>query len=153
MSTSGRDYWSLGGRFNIKASGAETGGAYTAIEAEFTKLAEPPPHVHHAEDEAWYVIEGGLTFTVGDEVREARPGTFVFAPAGVPHTFRVDVEPTRVLLITTPAGFDRFVQDAGVPVGESAGPLPIDPATVMALQSRYNIEILVNGGENAGPHH
>ena len=141
-------YWSLGGRFTVIAGGEATDGRMAAIEAVFTKLAEPPLHVHHAEDEAWYVTEGRLTFTVGDRRIVAGPGDFVFAPRDVPHTFTVDVEPTRVLVVTTPAGFDRFVADAGVPVAESQGPLPADPARLGPLQARYNFEIL-----GPPPHH
>lgn len=137
-----RAYWSLGGRFSIKAAAAQTGEAFSIAEAEFTKLAEPPPHVHHAEDESWYVLSGHLTFTVGDEVIAVGAGDYVFAPRDIPHRFRVDVEPTRVLVITAPGGFDRFVEDAGVPLAESAGPLPVDPATLGPLQGRYKLEIL-----------
>ena len=135
-------YWSLGGRFTIKAGGDATGESLAAVEAVFTKLAEPPLHLHHAEDEAWYVLEGKLTFTIGERRTEAGPGDFVFAPRDVPHAFTVDVEPSRVLVVTTPAGFDRLVADAGVPVADSTGPLPIDPERIGPLQARYNFEIL-----------
>jgi quercetin dioxygenase-like cupin family protein len=135
-------YWSLGGRFSIKAGGDATGERFAVSEAIFTKLAEPPPHVHLAEDEAWYVIEGGLTFSVGGEVLHARAGDFVFAPRGVAHTFTVESEPTRALVITSPSGFERFVADAGIAVAEAEGPLPIDPAVIGPLQSKYGIEIL-----------
>ena len=49
-----------------------------------TKLAESPLHVHHDEDEAWYVLDGKLKFHVGDQVFEALPGTFVFGPMDRP---------------------------------------------------------------------
>jgi quercetin dioxygenase-like cupin family protein len=137
-----RAYWSLGGRFSIKAGGTATAERFAVSEAVFTKLAEPPPHIHHGEDEAWYVLEGGLTFTVGGEVLRAGPGDFVFAPRDVPHAFTVDVEPTRALVITSPAGFDRFVAEAGVAVATTDGPLPIDPDVILPLQSKYGVEIL-----------
>ena len=61
-------------------------------------------HVHQREDEAWYVLEGHLTFYVADEVLEAGAGSFVFGPMGVAHSFNVDVEPSRVLVFASPAG-------------------------------------------------
>jgi mannose-6-phosphate isomerase-like protein (cupin superfamily) len=67
-------------------------------------------HVHDGEDDAFYILEGELTFEfVGDEV-VATPGTFVLAPPGVEHGFRNDGEiPVRMLNIHAPAGFDRRI--------------------------------------------
>lgn len=46
-----------------------------------------PLHVHHADDEAWYVLEGSLRFQIGDEMRELGPGGSVLAPKGTPHAY------------------------------------------------------------------
>jgi len=59
-------------------------------------------HVHYADDEAWHVLEGTLTFRFVDKQVEASAGTTVFVPAGVPHTYFVAGEPTRYLIILTP---------------------------------------------------
>jgi quercetin dioxygenase-like cupin family protein len=59
-------------------------------------------HVHHSDDEAWHILEGTLTFQFSDSTVEARQGTTVFVPAGVPHTYSEDHGPTRYLLILTP---------------------------------------------------
>jgi mannose-6-phosphate isomerase-like protein (cupin superfamily) len=63
-----------------------------------------PLHVHHADDEAWYVLEGGLRFRMGDGVFEAGPGKAVIAPKGTPHSYgnARKGEPARYLLIVTP---------------------------------------------------
>jgi quercetin dioxygenase-like cupin family protein len=138
-----RAFWSLGGLFDIKAAGTDTRNQYSVFEAVITKLAEPPLHIHHREDEAWYVLDGKLTFHVGDLVIEAVPGTFAFAPRDIPHRFTVDVEPTRVLVTTSPGGnFEKFVEAAGVPVESSRGPLPIDPPKLIELSEKYGIELL-----------
>ncbi len=138
-----RAFWSLGALFDIKAAGTETRDQFSLSEAVMTKLAEPPLHVHHGEDEAWYVLEGKLTFFVGDQVLEAVPGTFVFAPKDIPHRFSVDVEPTRVLVITSPGGgFEKMVEEGGLAVGTSDGPVPPDPAKLMELAEKYRFEIL-----------
>ena len=72
------------------------------------RSAEPPLHIHHRKDEAWYILDGKMTFYVGDAVIEAIAGCFAFAPRGIPHTFTVDVEPTRVLVFASSAGFEHF---------------------------------------------
>ena len=59
-------------------------------------------HVHYADDEAWHVLEGTLTFRFVDKQIEAPAGTTVFVPAGVPHTYFVAGEPTRYLIVMTP---------------------------------------------------
>ena len=59
-------------------------------------------HVHHADDEAWHVLEGTLTFKFRDRLVEAPAGTTVFVPAGVPHAYYEAQGPTRYLIILTP---------------------------------------------------
>ena len=67
-------------------------------------------HVHAAEDDAFYILEGELTFQFGDETAAAPPGTFVLVPPGVPHGFRNDGDaPVRMLNVHAPAGFDRRI--------------------------------------------
>jgi mannose-6-phosphate isomerase-like protein (cupin superfamily) len=62
-----------------------------------------PPHVHHEDDEAWYVLEGRLRFRVGERELEAGPGGAVFGPRGLPHTFwNPGPGPARYLLVMSP---------------------------------------------------
>jgi mannose-6-phosphate isomerase-like protein (cupin superfamily) len=67
-------------------------------------------HVHAGEDDAFYILEGEMTFEFGAESVAARPGTFVLVPPGVEHAFRNDGPgPVRMLNIHAPAGFDRRI--------------------------------------------
>jgi mannose-6-phosphate isomerase-like protein (cupin superfamily) len=67
-------------------------------------------HVHDGEDDAFYIVEGEMTFTAGDEEIAAPPGTFVLVPPGVVHGFRnIGDIPVRMLNIHAPAGFDRRI--------------------------------------------
>jgi mannose-6-phosphate isomerase-like protein (cupin superfamily) len=67
-------------------------------------------HVHADEDDAFYILEGEMTFTFGGEEAVATPGTFVLVPPGVEHGFRNDgAEPVRMLNLHAPAGFDRRI--------------------------------------------
>lgn len=102
-----------GGPLTFKVRGDQTGGALTALENVIAPGDGPPLHTHANEDEAWYVIDGGLRFRLGDEVADAPAGSFVFVPRGTPHCFQNAGErPARILVLFTPSGmegfFDRF---------------------------------------------
>jgi quercetin dioxygenase-like cupin family protein len=87
----------------------ESGGAVSVIESVASRgFAGPPLHLHDF-DEAFYVIEGELTFQLEDRVFAAGPGELAFAPRNVPHTFanRSDAD-ARYVLVCTPAGFERY---------------------------------------------
>src|SRR5436189_55680 len=95
----------------FKATGEQTGGSLGLIEHAVPPGAGSPWHVHHNEDESFYILEGEILFIVGDEQERvtAGPGTFVFGPRNVPHGFRNDsASPARMLLQVTPAGFEQF---------------------------------------------
>jgi mannose-6-phosphate isomerase-like protein (cupin superfamily) len=67
-------------------------------------------HVHDEEDDAFFIIEGEMTFVFGDEQASAPPGTFVLVPPGVEHAFRNDGDvPVRMFNIHAPAGFDERI--------------------------------------------
>jgi mannose-6-phosphate isomerase-like protein (cupin superfamily) len=67
-------------------------------------------HVHREEDDAFYIIEGEMTFVIGDDEVPAPPGTFVLVPPGVEHAFRNDTDrAVRMFNIHAPAGFDRRI--------------------------------------------
>jgi quercetin dioxygenase-like cupin family protein len=103
----------VGGHVTFKARGAETGGTMTVLETVVSPGDGPPLHVHKADDEAIYILEGEIDFRVGDEVHENRPGSFVFVPRGTPHTFQnVGSDDARMLLIFTPAGIERLFEGA-----------------------------------------
>jgi mannose-6-phosphate isomerase-like protein (cupin superfamily) len=77
---------------------------------DFAPGRELEAHVHDGEDDAFYILEGELTFVLGDDEVAAPPGTFVLVPPGVRHGFRNDGDtPVRILNIHAPAGFDRRI--------------------------------------------
>jgi hypothetical protein len=105
-----------------------------------------PLHVHHNEDEWFYVMDGALTFWVGGQVIEAGAGAFVFGPRDVPHTFSVASPEARFLLVTEPAGFEAFVLELSQPAETLTLPPdkiePPAPEALMAAAARYGMEIL-----------
>ncbi len=129
----GEAYWFLGNLVTVKAAGAQTGGRLTAVEFVNPPGFAPPLHRHQVEDEMFYLLSGTATFYCDDAVLTAAPGDFVLLPAGLPHTFVVGPdEPLRVLQLTTPAGFEEYVAEVGVPAVERRlpDPAPIDPAAL-----------------------
>jgi mannose-6-phosphate isomerase-like protein (cupin superfamily) len=141
----GESVWSLGGRFTTKLGGDRVEDRFSMQEALVFQTAEPPMHIHHNEDEAWYVLEGHMTFHVGGAVLEAGPGTFAFGPRGVPHAFTVDDEPTRILVLASPAGFERFAFELGQPAMDDTPPADLmvpGPDVLEPVARRYGIEVV-----------
>jgi mannose-6-phosphate isomerase-like protein (cupin superfamily) len=113
------------------------------VVAEWTEPGGPPTpprlvaplHVHHDEDEAWYVLEGTLRFRLGDEEIDVPAGSGLFGPRGVPHTFwNPRSEPTRYLVVLTPNTLRLIEEIHGLPDRE--------PASLQALFRRYGCEIV-----------
>jgi len=132
-------------RFTTKLSDEDSQGRFALVEALAFRTTEPPRHIHHREDEAWYVLDGAMTFYVGEDVFEAAAGSFVFAPKGIAHAFTVDVEPTRVLVFASPAGFERFAEEMGEPATGDDPPPGLSvprPDVLGPVAERYGIEIV-----------
>ncbi len=143
----GEALWFLTSLAMIRSSAETTDGKVAVIEHLSPPGPGSPLHVHSREDEWFYVIEGELTFWVGGKVIEAPAGTFVYGPRGIPHTFVISSEqPARFLLVTEPAGFEKFVRAVGRPADELTVPprpsAPPDPAPLIAAAAEQGIEIL-----------
>src|SRR6187200_974467 len=86
------DLWWKTGRIAIKASGVETGGRFAQVEIDDPLGTAPPMHIHHGEDETFYVVEGTVTVYAGDEEIHLASGDYGFVPRGVPHAYLVTSE-------------------------------------------------------------
>ena len=146
QSGEGEAIWAFGHLATIKASGETTAGRVAVIEHLGPQGAGSPLHVHHREDEWFYIIEGALTFWVGGSVIEAPAGSFVFGPRDVPHTFLISSPEARFLVVAEPAGFESFLRAMGQPAPSLTipppAPPPADPAPLVAAAAEYGIEIL-----------
>jgi quercetin dioxygenase-like cupin family protein len=124
----------LGACVSIKANSDQTGEAFNLFEVFCPLDFMTPLHIHYTEDVAIYVLEGTLTFFWGNEKKEAVPGSYFYQPRGTPHGFRVESgAPARILYMTVPAGFDRFILEPRLQTADSES--EVDAA-------RYKIEIL-----------
>jgi quercetin dioxygenase-like cupin family protein len=109
----------------------ESDGEIAVMEVSAPPRWQGPPLHRHEFGEGFYVLAGELTFQLGEELRTAGPGEFVFAPRNSVHTLaNRSEEPARYLLICTPGGFERTLarrwaeRDGSEPPGWAAGELP-----------------------------
>lgn len=144
----GEAWWWFGALATIKATGEQTGGRYTLVEI-LAPEGEGVLHVHHLEDEGFYILEGEITLYVGEQKIKARPGSFAFGPKDVPHAFRVDSGPARMLFILSPAGLEGFIRESSeparslsIPPQPEAPPDEAEMEQLMAIAARYGGEIL-----------
>ncbi|NUN01602.1 MAG: cupin domain-containing protein [Bryobacteraceae bacterium] len=129
----------LGETISIKITGRDTSGKYTIFENATPVNGGPPLHMHHREDEWFYVLEGEFLFQVGDRRIRAATGATLFAPHDVPHTFlNVGRTPGRTLVVAEPAGVEMFfVQMAAACVNG-----PPDPAAILPIFEKHGLELL-----------
>jgi len=91
-----------------------------------------PLHVHHNEDEWFYVLDGEMTFWVADTRLTLTAGSFAFGPKGVPHTFYAEPAGARALVGFAPMQFEGFLREVGEPAPERVLPPPVGLSLVAA---------------------
>jgi quercetin dioxygenase-like cupin family protein len=139
----GEHVWFLATRMTIKASAQTTAGALGVVEWRAAPGFSPPLHIHHHEDEAFWLLEGGLTLLCDDQWFEASSGSFIWLPRGRPHTFRVEGDtPVHGLLLSTPAEHVGFYAEGGRPAVDDSIPEfdPRDIERLASLNPKYGLE-------------
>jgi len=142
--------WFLGNLATIRATGERTNGQLAVVEFLAPPGFATPRHVHHGEDEAFYVVEGALDGFFGERQWRADPGSFVWLPRDTAHGFRVEGDqPARILTLALPAGFDQFVSEVGERAPSRTLPPPAEPdvGRLLEVAARYRMEILGPPGE------
>lgn len=128
----------------IRAGREETGGALSLIEQVIPPGFESPWHVHHDEDESFYVIDGAIEVVVGSRAVTLGAGDYAFGPRAIAHGFRVvGSEPARLLLMTTGGAFADFIRESSDPADAELldGGAP-DIPRLLAAAGRHGISIL-----------
>jgi quercetin dioxygenase-like cupin family protein len=143
----GEARWWLGMLAEIKATAADTGGQMSIVEITCSPGAEAPLHVHHREDEGFWILDGDVTFEVGDATIEAHAGDYLFGPRAIPHRYSVGDSGCRMLFIVTPGGFEEMVREMSEPAAERTLPPPPDEAPdwgrIAAIAAAHGNELLV----------
>ena len=147
----GRTIAVVGDVYRFLATGDETNGKYAMWEAMVPPGGGPPPHVHSREEEAFYILEGEITFTVNGKKVMALPGMFASMPVGIPHSFKNESDkPAKMLISVAPAGLEKMFMEVGVPLAEGATsalpPTKDEIEKLLRVAPGYGIEIRV-------PHH
>jgi quercetin dioxygenase-like cupin family protein len=143
---------------DFKVWGETTGRTLSIIEHPMQPGRLVPPHTHHDEDELSYVLEGSFGVRIGDDVRIVGPGTYVYKPKGVPHTFwNAGDRLARLIEIIWPAGFEYFFKSLGEAARTALSPeefarerealaaryrVSFVPEWIDELKARYGLKLL-----------
>ncbi|MSQ14982.1 MAG: cupin domain-containing protein [Dehalococcoidia bacterium] len=144
----GKRLWFLGDLYVIKVPGEKSNGLFSVTEMTIAPApgGGAPLHIHSKEDELFYVLDGALTYQVGEHILEASAGACLYVPRGVLHGFsNPRKDPVKALVFITPAGFEKFFEE----LGEAATTLSLPPPTyvppdlekVTALGMQYGTEV------------
>ncbi len=124
----------------IKVSTQDTHGKYAVWEASIPSGGGPPLHVHHREDEWFYVLEGKFVFEVGGRQITAKRGASIFAPRHIPHRFQnVGWGEGRILAMAEPGGLDTFFRDLALALKHGR---EFVPGLVKPVADNYGLELL-----------
>jgi quercetin dioxygenase-like cupin family protein len=143
----GEARWWFGMLAVIKTTAAETGGQLTIIDVTNPPRFEAPRHVHHRDDEGFWILEGSAIIEVGDTTIEASAGDYVFGPRDIPHRYTAGDAGCRMLFIMVPGGMEEVVRATSVPAAGRT--LPPPPATepdmdaIRAVVKEHGYELLV----------
>jgi quercetin dioxygenase-like cupin family protein len=146
--TEGRTIAVVGDVYRFLATGEDTNGKYALLEAIVPPGGGPPLHVHSREEEGFYILEGQISFKIGDERIVATAGVFANMPVGTPHSFTNESdEPAKILISIAPAGLEQMFFESGIPMPQGATTAP--PTTkaeiekLLEIAPRYGIEIML----------
>ena len=139
------DVWWKTGRVTMKAGPDQTGNAFAQFVVDDPLGGGPPLHVHHNEDETFYILEGTVTMFAGGERTDLEAGDYFFGARGVPHAYLVTSERARMLVTISPSGSEQLFFSLGVPVTGAEPPTDtvMPPLPEMArMFAAYGAEIL-----------
>lgn len=142
----GRRIGIVGDVYRFLATGEETNGKYATFEAMVPPGSGPPPHIHSREEESFFVLEGEMTFQLGEKRFIAGEGTFLNMPVGSLHCFKNESDKVARLLISiAPAGLEQMFVEVGIPLSEDVESAPSpsceDIERLFEAAPRYGVEI------------
>ncbi len=127
----------IGDHQRIILTGEQTGGTMTLLANCNSPGTGIPLHFHGSEDEAFYILEGEVEFTVADQTIIARKGDTIFGARKIPHAWKVIGDrDARMLVFVTPGGCDRMFQELADLCRGGQRPAP---ETIMEICGRYDV--------------
>jgi quercetin dioxygenase-like cupin family protein len=142
----GRTVAVVGDVYRFLVTGENTNGKYATWEAIVPPGGGPPRHVHSREEEGFYILDGEITFLIGEQRLIATAGMFANMPVGMPHSFKNEsAKPARMLISVAPAGLEQMFFEVGVPLPECSTtalpPRKEEIEKLMSIAPKYGIEI------------
>jgi quercetin dioxygenase-like cupin family protein len=142
----GPAFWFVDNLEIVKATTESTGGAFSLVYQVSAPGHATPYHLHHIEDEAFYVLEGEFTFICDGKKTVLGPGGYIFLPRGIPHGIRATGStPSKLLILATPGtGFVGMMEEMAETATERVLPKPSKPdmEKLTQLCAKYQIDIL-----------
>lgn len=137
--------WHAGSLIRLLTAGRETAGEVAGIECIVQRGLEPPPHAHTREDEAVFIVDGDVEFTIGR--RRVRPGRgeWVFLPRGVRHSFSLRSEHAHMLMMYTPSGLESYFEVLSEPAEDE-----MIPAGSLSYDNLFDMEYIMHVGRQFG---
>ena len=123
---------------SVKATAADTAGAFSLLEADEPAGFGPPMHIHHESAEAFYVLQGEYVIFLEDRELSCPAGSFVYIPAGVPHGFRVGPSASRKLNLYSPAAMVGYFDDLSNAIRQGVA----EPEVLSEIAERYSMEVI-----------
>ena len=143
----GRTIAVVGDVYRFMATGEDTNGKYAMWEAIVPPGGGPPPHVHSREKESFFILEGEITFQIGEERIVASAGTFANMPVGSLHSFKNATDKVaRMIISVAPAGLEKMFFEGGQPVAfgdERPPPSKAEIEKLLTVAPNYGVEIKV----------
>ena len=141
--------WAMGSLFEQLLTASESGGELgVALVLQPPGIATPL-HRHTRESEAFYLLEGTMTYRAGERTHHLTAGDLIYLPRGIPHAFRITGDaPVRMLALTVPGGLLSLYDEVGVPAterrlpGADGRPMPEEIQRWNEVGPRYGLEVL-----------
>jgi quercetin dioxygenase-like cupin family protein len=143
--TTAAPLWFIDNLAYVHIKGEQSDGAYSLSELWGARGDMPPLHVHHRDEESFYVLDGELRLFLGERELVLGAGQAALAPREIAHTYRVESDQARWIVINSPAGFEQFLLAASEPAPSDQLPpagRPADPAALASAAAAHGIEIL-----------
>ena len=141
--------WAMGSLFEHLVTAGESAGALGVSLVTMPPGVGTPLHRHTHEAEAFYLLEGTLTYRAGEDIHHLEPGSFIYLPLGVPHAFRITgTKPAQFLALTTPGGLMDLYNEVGIPArerripGPDGQPMDVEIARWNVVGPRYGLEVV-----------
>lgn len=135
-------FWFLGGKARILIPGSATKGALTVMQFDDTIGHAPPLHVHGGQDEVWVLLDGEVSFFVGDRRHDLTAGQVALGPRGVPHSYVVRSPGSRLAVVFAPAGIEDFFATAGTAVVDADEvPAAFDLGAVLSAAAAVDLTV------------